>query len=60
MMHITPSVANAISLRAPVRDLVDLAVVGGMRTLLAEGMRLATEGVTTWEEVLRVVGASLS
>ena len=45
--------------RAPVEELTDIAVEGGMRTLLADGIRKAVEGLTTIEEVMRVVTVSV-
>lgn len=55
----TPELSGAITSRAPVDELTDLAVAGGMRTLLANGMRMAAEGLTSWEEVVRVLGGSV-
>lgn len=40
-------------------ELLEIAVQNGMKTLLAEGVRLAAEGETTLDEVLRVVSLAL-
>jgi len=54
VLTITPSLAEAILRRAPAEELTASAVAGGMKTLLADGVRKAAEGQTTLEEVLRV------
>ncbi len=41
---------------ASVKTLKDFAVKNGMKTLRDDGIRKAIEGITTFEEVLRVVG----
>ena len=55
----TEALAEAVLRRAPVEELTDIAVAGGMRTLLADGIRKAVEGQTTIEEVMRVVSVSV-
>ena len=45
--------------RAGEKELTDLAVAGGMKTLLADGVRKVVEGITTLDEVLRVVALPL-
>ena len=59
VLTLTEPLAEAVLRRAPVEELADIAVAGGMRTLLADGIRKAVEGQTTVEEVLRVVSVSV-
>ncbi len=48
------SVRQIISLKADAMKIRNAAVSGGMRTLRADGLEKALQGVTTLEEVLRV------
>ncbi len=50
----TEPLAEAVLRRASAEELAAIAVSGGMRTLLADGVRKAAAGKTTLEEVLRV------
>lgn len=59
VLPMTEALAEAVLRRAPVEEMTDLAVAGGMRTLLADGIRKAVEGLTTIEEVMRVVTVSV-
>ena len=59
VLPMTETLTEAILRRAPVEELTDIAVEGGMRTLLADGIRKAVEGLTTIEEVMRVVTVSV-
>jgi len=59
VLPMTEALTEAILRRAPVEELTDIAVEGGMRTLLADGIRKAVEGLTTIEEVMRVVTVSV-
>ena len=59
VLPMTEPLAEAVLRRAPVEELTDIAVAGGMRTLLADGIRKAVEGLTTIEEVMRVVTVSV-
>jgi len=59
VLPMTEPLTEAVLRRAPVEELTDLAVAGGMRTLLADGIRKAVEGQTTIEEVMRVVTVSV-
>ncbi len=54
VLTMTEPLAEAVLRRAPVNELAAIAVSGGMRTLLADGVRKAAAGKTTLEEVLRV------
>lgn len=58
VLTLTEPLTEAVLRRAPVEELTALAVAGGMRTLLADGLRKAVEGQTTVEEVLRVVSVT--
>lgn len=55
LAEFTPSLREAFLRGADHAELVDLAVRDGMRTLVADGLRKAAEGITTIEEVMRVV-----
>ena len=59
VLPMTAALTEAVLRRAPVEELTDIAVAGGMRTLLADGIRKAAEGLTTIEEVMRVVTVSV-
>jgi type IV pilus assembly protein PilB len=54
LMVITPQFHDAIVHRAGAHEFAHLAVASGMKTMFDDGVRLATKGVTTIEEVLRV------
>ena len=54
LLEMTPAVREAFLAHAPKDEIVALAVKDGMRTLFADGMRKAAEGITTVEEVMRV------
>ena len=59
VLTLTEPLAEALLRRATGEELTAHAVAGGMRTLLADGIRKAVEGQTTVEEVLRVVSVSV-
>jgi type II secretory ATPase GspE/PulE/Tfp pilus assembly ATPase PilB-like protein len=54
----TPALMERVERGAPVEELRDAAIRGGMTTLVADGVRKAVEGVTTLEEVARVTVSS--
>ena len=54
VLPMTEDLAEAVLRRAPAEELADIAMERGMRTLLADGVRKAAEGLTTLEEVMRV------
>ena len=58
VLPMTEPLAEAVLRRAPAEELAAIAVAGGMRTLLADGVRKAVAGQTTVEEVLRVASVS--
>ena len=54
VLTMTEPLAEAVLHRAPAAEMAAIAVSGGMRTLLADGVRKAAAGKTTLAEVLRV------
>ncbi|MEA3313003.1 MAG: type II secretion system protein GspE, partial [Caldisericota bacterium] len=54
-LSISPDIQNLIINRASARDIREKAREEGMKTLLDDALTKAAEGVTTIEEVLRVV-----
>lgn len=54
VMRINPEISAAIMRGAAVETLTDLAVESGMRTLVADGVHKAVDGLTTVDEVRRV------
>ena len=59
VLTLTEPLTEAILRRAPLEELTEIAVAGGMRTLLADGIRKAVAGQTTVDEVMRVVSVSV-
>ncbi len=57
LLEMTLAVRDAFLNKAPKAELVAAAVGDGMHTLLADGIRKAAAGLTTVEEVLRVVAS---
>jgi excisionase family DNA binding protein len=55
VMGNSPELQDSILRRAPAEELTAIAVGQGMRTVMADGLRKAAQGVTTLEELLRVV-----
>lgn len=53
---VSPDIAEAITTRTSTAKLKDLAKKNGMRTLFDLGLENVRNGVTTWEEMIRVVG----
>lgn len=58
LMSITPEVQNALLQNASATQLADIAQQQGQVTLLQAGLTLATQGITSLEEVYRVVGVA--
>jgi len=56
VLAITPEIAAALGDQASDDELRAVAIGQGMVTLAADGVRLAANGTTTLEEVLRVIG----
>jgi type IV pilus assembly protein PilB len=57
ILHVTDEVRDLISNRAPEHAIRRAAKKAGMRTLIEDGIAKAAEGLTTLEEVLRVVSS---
>jgi type II secretory ATPase GspE/PulE/Tfp pilus assembly ATPase PilB-like protein len=54
-MPMNQTIADAILRRASATELTDIAIAHGTKTLVAEGLRLAVDGTTSVEEVMRVM-----
>ncbi|HOF88914.1 MAG TPA: ATPase, T2SS/T4P/T4SS family [Armatimonadota bacterium] len=54
LLDMTQPIRDALVRRAAQEDITRLAVAGGMRTFFADGIRKATEGLTTVDEVFRL------
>jgi len=55
VMEVTAEIAAALKSRSQVREIRRLAVSQGMTTMLAHGVTIAMAGVTSLDEVMRVV-----
>ncbi|MBN1347536.1 MAG: Flp pilus assembly complex ATPase component TadA [Phycisphaerae bacterium] len=55
-LEVTPEIAAALNRGASVDELRTIAVGQGMATIAADGIRKAANGVTTLEEINRVMG----
>jgi type II secretory ATPase GspE/PulE/Tfp pilus assembly ATPase PilB-like protein len=55
ILEVSDAIRALIMKRANAGDIESLAMQEGMTTMLEDGLRKVTEGVTTVEEVLRVV-----
>jgi type IV pilus assembly protein PilB len=58
VMTMTDEIALLVG--APTREVEATAIAQGMRTLREDGLRLAAAGITTLEEIRRVVGETLT
>ncbi|TQI78861.1 protein transport protein HofB [Serratia fonticola] len=56
LLNITPEVQNALMQNASVMQLADIAQQQGQVTLLQAGLTLVAQGITSLEEIYRVVG----
>jgi type IV pilus assembly protein PilB len=54
ILEVTPELQDAIVKRRPSKELAEIAIQQGMRTLREAGLRKAAAGVTTLDEVVRV------
>jgi excisionase family DNA binding protein len=59
VVEISPALAQAILRRASAEEITGLAVANGSRTLLADGVRKAVEGLTSLDAVLRETGGGV-
>ena len=57
MLEVTPEIGIALRDNASVEEIRDLAVNQGMITIAADAIRRVTNGETTLEEAMRVVGS---
>ena len=55
LLRMTPDFDEMVARRAPARELRNAAHAAGLRSLVDDGMRRVLEGMTTLEEVSRVV-----
>lgn len=55
ILEITEDVRNAMLEKKSANDIKKLAVASGMKTMVEDGFRKVSEGITTIEEVLRVI-----
>jgi len=58
LLKITPEIQNALMQNASVIQLADIAQQQGQTTLLQAGLELVTQGITSLEEMYRVVGVT--
>ncbi len=58
-LTMTPEVVSAVLRKAPVAEIRTAAIAGGMISMVADGLRLAVEGQTTVDEVIRVLPGHL-
>jgi len=56
ILTVDDDIRSLISSKAPISELRNAAVKKGMRTIRDNGIQKAAEGITTLEEVLRVIG----
>ncbi|MCW3051697.1 MAG: hypothetical protein JWN14_867 [Chthonomonadales bacterium] len=59
MLPTTRPILEAVLQRADAAVLTAIAIAGGMRTQMAEGVRQAVEGQTSLEEALRANAISV-
>jgi len=57
-LEVTPDIQEAIVQRRPARDIREIAVAQGMRTLREAGLLKVAAGVTTVDEIIRVTYGS--
>jgi type IV pilus assembly protein PilB len=53
-LEITPDIQEAVVQRRPARDIQEIAVAQGMRTVREAGLRKVAAGITTVDEIMRV------
>jgi type IV pilus assembly protein PilB len=53
-LEVTPDIQEAVVQRRPARDIRDIAIAQGMRTLRDAGLRKVAAGITTVDEIMRV------
>jgi type II secretory ATPase GspE/PulE/Tfp pilus assembly ATPase PilB-like protein len=55
ILETTPGIRELIVARASAQDIKAAAVHGGMMTMFVDGIKKASEGLTTIEEILRII-----
>jgi type IV pilus assembly protein PilB len=55
LMVMSPEIADLVVKRAPLSEVKQAAIAAGMKTLKQDGFQKVVEGITTIEEVMRVV-----
>ncbi len=58
LLTVTPEIRDHIRVRSPESRVLEAALEGGMRTLLADGLLKVAGGVTTVSEVIEAVGGA--
>ncbi len=58
-LTISESIRELIAARAPTSQILMSAKIDGMRTLLEEGQRITSQGLTTSHEIARVISGTL-
>ncbi len=58
VLPLTDEIRALVDRRATAREIEEVAVANGMRTLAGEGSRLCLEGVTTATEIRRILGSA--
>jgi type IV pilus assembly protein PilB len=53
-LEVTPDIQEAVVQRRPARDIREIAVAQGMRTMREAGLRKVAAGITTVDEIMRV------
>jgi type II secretion system protein E len=59
MLEVDDDIKDMITAKASVRQIKDVAIKKGMRTLRQDGLERVTKGITTLDEVFRVTQAGL-
>lgn len=55
VLTITPEISNLISKKATMEEINELAISQGMKTILEDGVFKVSRGLTTFEEIFRVI-----
>jgi type II secretory ATPase GspE/PulE/Tfp pilus assembly ATPase PilB-like protein len=54
LLEVTPDIQEAVVQRRTARDVREIAIAQGMRTLREAGLRKVAAGITTVDEIMRV------
>ena len=55
-LEITPAIAHLLKKEPSQEELQTLAITEGMKPLAVDGFQLVQKGITSWAEILRVLG----